>query len=318
MMDWYSFLPQDTLFFRGAEPAVMGESHTASPIFPPPAQTLAGALRTAVLLQHGIEPRSYNEGRILPQQVAAVSAIGPSGTPSPFNVIGPFFLQQGRFWVPCPYCWFTPKDDGPPPASSMYNVTVGRPVANRLIVSKSGDRLYWAKGNNLNSLGGRWVPLEELYGQEPKKTIKKTGDFFVSEIRTGIALDVKASRRSVRDGHLYAFVHARLLEGVELAFGTTQSLPLAESGVLKLGAEQRFGAYRRVAGPRWGCGASDLFMTLSLLEAGDEANRHCVATGRILYYGGWDLHRRFHKPMKGYFPPGSVFDKQVNDNCIAL
>ena len=47
MMNWYDFTPQDTLFFRGAEPAVMGESHAASMIFPPPAHTIAGAMRTA-------------------------------------------------------------------------------------------------------------------------------------------------------------------------------------------------------------------------------------------------------------------------------
>jgi len=54
------------------------------------------------------------------------------------------------------------------------------------------------------------------------------------------------------------------------------------------------------------------------LPADEQANQHCIASGRPHYYGGWDLHRRFHKPMKGYFPAGSVFQKQINDNCIEL
>ena len=53
-MDWYKFNPVDTLFFRGAEPMIMGENHTVSHVFPPPAHTLSGALRTAVLIQNGI------------------------------------------------------------------------------------------------------------------------------------------------------------------------------------------------------------------------------------------------------------------------
>ncbi|MEN6433162.1 MAG: hypothetical protein ABFD06_09870, partial [Smithella sp.] len=81
---------------------------------------------------------------------------------------------------------------------------------------------------------------------------------------------------------------------------------------------QRFGEYKKLDNVTFPNGKTGLFMTLSVLPGNENANSHCIATGRLLYYGGWDLHRGFHKPMKGYFPAGSVFKEKINDNCIAL
>jgi len=319
MIDWYSFRPQDTLFFRGAEPAVMGESHAASMIFPPPAHTIAGALRTAVLSQHGIEYHRYNEGKLDPQDESALSVIGKSGEESPFSILGPFFLQDNKLWVPCPYIWFAEKCEKPPSRLHKRKIVISSPVGKTtLLKTGAAKHLFWAKGHNLESLGGGWVCVDELCSPAEEKTILEGVVFFTSEIHTGIALDVKDKRRTAREGHLYSFAHARLKEGVSLAFGVTKRLPITETGVLKLGAEQRFGEYQLLSGIAFPEGKSRLFMTLSILPGGNEANSCCVATGRPLYYGGWDLHRGFHKPMKAYFPAGSVFNKQINENCIAL
>lgn len=320
MINWYDFTPQDTLFFRGAEPAVMGESHAASMIFPPPAHTIAGALRTAVLVYHGIDYKNYNAGASLsPEQNAVVAAIGKSGEDSPFGILGPFFHYEGRIWVPCPCIWFSGKRDQQSKDLRKRKICTSMPVGNTtLLKSEAAENLYWAKGQELESLGGCWVCLDELCRPAEEKTILENAHFFTSESHTGIALDVKNSRRSVRDGHLYSFVHARLHEGVSLAFGVTQKLPLPERGTLKLGAEQRFGEYRQLSKIELPKGSSGLFITLSILPANEQANQHCIASGRPHYYGGWDMHKGFHKPMKGYFPAGSVFQKQINHNCIEL
>jgi len=316
MMNWYDFTPQDTLFFRGAEPAVMGESHTASMIFPPPAHTIAGAMRTAVLAQHGIDYKQYNAGGVPPEHDAVISIVGKSGDESPFSIVGPFFRRDGTIWVPCPCIWFSAKKEK---ASRKRKIAISAPIGKTALLKTAAmENLYWAKGRELESLGGSWVCLDELCSRSEEKTILENGDFFTSEIHTGIALDVQNSRRTARKSHLYSFVHARLHEGVSLAFGVTQKLPLPERGILKLGAEQRFGEYRQLRKMELPKGNSKLFMTLSTLPADEQANQHCIASGRPHYYGGWDLHRRFHKPMKGYFPAGSVFQKQINDNCIEL
>lgn len=315
MTDWYSFTPQDTLFFRGAEPANMGENHTASMIFPPPAQTIAGALRTALLVQKDIPFADYNRGTC---NVDVIEAIGKSGEECPFSILGPFFLFEKRVWSPCPFIWFSPKPEKTEEKSMLRKITVSAPVKNSLVKTASGENLFWAKGSNLESLGGAWVPFDELCTAGGEKSIRDNGDFFVSENHTGIALDVKNTRRTAREGHLYSFVHARLCEGVKLVFGINRNLPLSDSGVLKLGAEQRFGEYCRIEGLTLQEGKSGLYISLSILPGDDEANRHCVATGRIRYFGGWDLHREFHKPMRGHFPAGSVFDKNINDCCREL
>ena len=112
MIDWFSFTPQDTLYFRGAEPANMGESHAASMIFPPPGHTIAGALRTAVLVQNDIAFTDYNEGVLPPDKKSITEMIGDSGADCPFQVIGPLFSLEERVWVPCPFIWFSEKKDG--------------------------------------------------------------------------------------------------------------------------------------------------------------------------------------------------------------
>lgn len=319
MIDWYDFTPQDTLFFRGAESAVMGESHAASMIFPPPAHTIAGAIRTAVLAHNGIDYRSYNAGTLLPAQESIVAAIGKSGEESPFSILGPFFRYKNKLWMPCPYIWFAGKRGQQNRNLRKRKIYISAPIGKtNLLKTEAQENLYWAKGQELETMGGCWVSLDELCSSSDEKTILENINFFTSEIHTGIALDVNNSRRSARDGHLYTFAHARLHEGVSLAFGVTQKLPLPECGIIKLGAEQRFGEYRLLSNIDLPKGASGLFMALSILPTGEQANKHCLACGRPLYYGGWDMHRGFHKPMKGYFPAGSVFQNQINDNCIEL
>lgn len=317
MTDWFSFTPQDTLYFRGAEPANMGESHSASMVFPPPAHTIVGALRTATFIQNNVSVRDYNNGSCAP---SIIEAIGKSGEDSPFGILGPFFLLEGKVWVPCPFIWFSEKIGEMEFNKGLrkINPVVSKPVKNSLVKTASGEKLFWAKGSNLETLGGDWVCLDELCTATRGKNIRTSGGFFVSENHTGIALDVKDKRRTAREGHLYSFVHARLCEGVKLVFGVTRKLPLSDSGILKLGAEQRFGEYKKIDDMVFPKGASGLFMSMSILAGNEEANRHCIAAGRISYFGGWDLHKGFHKPMQGYFPAGTVFDKKINYHFIEL
>ncbi|MBF0201034.1 MAG: hypothetical protein HQK66_06935, partial [Desulfamplus sp.] len=55
---------------------------------------------------------------------------------------------------------------------------------------------------------------------------------------------------------------------------------------------------------------------LSPVEVSKETSAALVASGKIIYRGGWDLARQFHKDMKGYYPAGSVFNSAVDQSCI--
>jgi CRISPR-associated protein Cmr3 len=315
-MDWYKFTPVDTLFFRGAEPMNLGENHTVSHVFPPPAHTLAGALRTAVLIQNGVSFKSYGIGNV-PAEI--IAAIGRAGQLAPFNLIGPLFMLGKNVYVPAPYSWFMGKDSNKRKKNEKIKVVKGKLLKSRLLKSEAPE-LIWAKGDEseMVSLGGMWIKKQDIYSAEMMVEVKPSVEFFENEPRTGIALE---KNRRVREGHLYSFNHARLKRNVSLIFGTDSKLPLEDKGVLKIGAEQRFGWYEKLDNNNTDMRFSDdgnLYLSLSNLEGTEEANAWVVATGKILYFGGWDLHTGFHKPMKGYFPAGTVFNKKINNNCITI
>jgi CRISPR-associated protein Cmr3 len=315
-MIWYKFTPVDTLFFRGAEPMNLGENHTASHVFPPPAHTLSGALRTAVLVQNAISFESYGHGSASAEIYAA---IGQAGGPAPFDIMGPLFMQGKSIYLPAPYSWFKEKDVEKGESAEKVKVVKGRFLKSRLLKSETSE-FIWAKGGNTEmvSLGGMWIKKSHLQSDETSIEVKRGADFFENEPRTGIALE---RNRRVRDGHLYSFNHARLKNDVCLVFGVDAALPIANSGVLKVGAEQRFGWYESLDTEKADMGFSDngkFYMSLSIAEGTEPANASVVATGRILYFGGWDLKKGFHKPMKGFFPAGTIFNKKINDNFINI
>ncbi len=309
-MNWYSFKPADTLFFRGAEPMNIGENHTATANFPPPARTMEGALRTAILKQNIIPIDQYYDNNI---DGELLDIIGPADKKAGFSVVGPLFEQDKMIYVPAPYSWYFDKDDGKEEKVKIYKSR----LIKTSLVKTSLKNLFWAKGEKceLKTLGGKWISLYDLYSEKNIVSGKEIHCFYDVENRTGIALD---SNRSVRAHHLYSFSHARLNKNVNLIFGVDKNLPISDTGVLNLGAEQRFGLYTKIPDINFSKGNSDLFMSVSQTAGTEQANESVVATGKIQYQGGWDMKKGFHKPMTGFFPPGSVFNDKLNDNFIEI
>lgn len=309
-MNWYSFKPADTLFFRGAEPMNIGESHTATANFPPPARTLEGALRTAILKQNKVPVDQYYNNSIGSE---LLDIIGQADDQAGFSVIGPLFELDGTVYVPAPYSWFFDKGAREKEEVKIYK---SRLINTRLIKS-SLKNLFWTKGElgELETIGGKWIPLSDLYSQKNIVSKKEIHNFYDIENRTGIALD---RNRSVRIHHLYSFSHARLNKNVSLIFGVDKSLPISDNGILNLGAEQRFGLYSKVPDIHFKMGKSGLYIVLSQTAGTEQANGSVVATGKIQYLGGWDMKKGFHKSMIGFFPPGSVFNKKLNSNFIEI
>jgi len=309
-MEWYIFDAAGTLLFKGAEPMEMGVNHHSSHIFPPPAQTITGALRTAVLMQNGISFEDYYKG-VLPFEILA--AIGETGKDAPFDVTGPLFHMDDRVFVPVPYSWFMDKSQK---NKTKKKVFTAEPIHSPLVKTEDNN-LFWVVGGNgeMVSLGGSWIAIEDLYAKSREKEIFTPDFFFTTEPRTGIALN---RNRSVREGHLYTFTHIRLKPGVGMIFGTDKPLPISDDGLLKLGAEQRFGRYEKIKAPVFEKKESGTYLSLTLVEGTDQANRAVIATGKIQHIGGWDLKKGFHKPMKGYFPVGSVFTEKIESHFVQI
>lgn len=311
-MEWYKFLPVDTLYFRGAEPMNLGENHTASHIFPPPSHTLTGALRSAVLVQNAISFNDYRNGRV-PEEIT--DAIGKAGESAPFQLIGPLFMENTEIFIPAPYSWLTGKKR----IGEKCSVVQAQPIKSRLV--KSGhSELMWAasKETELEPIGGMWIRLADFYSGSSSFAARSSESFYENEPRTGIALE---PGRRVREGRLYTFNHARLKKNIFLLFGTDKPLPLDKDGSLKIGAEQRFGWYEKINDllpDSYFSEPAEHYLSLSVMEGSEETNASVIATGRILYFGGWDMKKGFHKPMNGYFPAGTVFNKKIGHNLLAI
>ena len=322
MLNWYEFEPADTLFFRGAEPMEMGEDHSATPIFPPMPQTIAGALRTTILIQNGVDFKDYEKGNI---DDDLKKSVGEYGKKAPFEVVGPLFSKDNKLYIPAPYSWYMDKSrkfeiEKSPTKSVIVKVKKSKKIEEDFIKTKNKP-LYWVKPNNeeLVSLGGFWIKFDDINKNELE--VYSLEYFVVFEQRVGIGLNDKADKgRIVREGMIYAFNHARLKESVKIAFGIDKELPLREEGILRLGAERRFGRYTKtkIDLPNDESNSDGEWISLSVVPKSEKANEHIIATGKIMYVGGWDLAKGFHKPMVGYFPAGSVFNTKINKNFIKI
>jgi len=139
MNKWYSFTPTDTLFCKGAEPMNLGENHTATYRFPPPAHTIAGAVRTAILVQNEISFEDYAKGNV-PTDIS--EAIGEAGKTQPFELIGPLFKKWDDIFIPAPYSWYVENDSLDKQHAKVFR---SKKITSPLISTESSD-LYWATG----------------------------------------------------------------------------------------------------------------------------------------------------------------------------
>ena len=326
-MKWFTFAPVDTLYVRGAEPMEMGADHSASSIFPPPVYTIQGAIRTAYLTYNNINYKDYKGGKC---NNGIYDTIGKHDGKCPFNVIGPLFIEKEVVFIPAPYTWFSEPFDSvkytghnPPKVKLLIAKKVIDSSLLSLLCTKNTE-IYWAKGDNaeVKSLGGNWININDICKNEGQEIYVYSNDYFyLKEPHTGIAL---TKNRYAREHHLYTFVHSRLKQSVKILFGIDKDNVLSDIDILKVGAEQRFGKLEKFNKDlldklfiRQQSNNSQ-FLALSTVEGTQCSNNSVIATGKIQYFGGWDIAKGFHKPLKGYYPAGTVFNKKINENCISF
>ncbi|ERP30775.1 type III-B CRISPR module-associated Cmr3 family protein [Chitinivibrio alkaliphilus] len=315
-MSWYKFIPSDTFFLRGAEPLAAGMEYETPTIFPPAPSVLCGAMRTAVLSQNDITIRQFKKG------VSDLERyIGKFGASAPFSVTGVFLACGDTLYVPTPYNWMTESEKN----SDEIAVVIPELLpahAKKLGICGSYRSLYWGKhAKDLRSLGGSWVSLPAL--QQKKKKLKvdtdillNTDSFITQEERTGIALD---ANRSVKKSQLYTGRHLRLAEGWSLVWSTDRDTGLASSGVMTIGGEQRFGTYEEIDSVNLNKNTElNAYMCTTPVLATTEVGEKVIASGKLVYRGGWSLAKQFHKPMVGYYPAGTVFSSKIDKCCISL
>lgn len=92
-MKCITFEALDSLFFREAKPFNAGEGGFLDSQFPPPAQTLSGAIRTAIGEAEGIDWQD---------KTAVARLVGTTDDPAPLSFAGPYLLKGGKRLYPVP------------------------------------------------------------------------------------------------------------------------------------------------------------------------------------------------------------------------
>ncbi len=336
---WILIDPLDTLFFKGSEPMIAGESHEVRSVFPPMPSTLLGALCTAILQQRGIDPKAFvSKTGPDPSIVRDYPFLGNPGS-SGFHVTGPLFHVRpaggrGEWLFPSPAHWFGALPEHLQDGQEVQ-VAVAEELPDRLRppgLCGSVSSPLWVlqpEQSDTKSLGGYWTNMAALValkqGKHSVKVLHSTGSkisdkpalvsletLYGNEVRVGIALET--GTRRVRPGHLYSATQVRLRAGVNLAVGLSEELipsHLDAAGILQLGGEQRLVSYQLLSnGPPVADGSSPWILSLSAFPA-EKLYLHKWETlprvsGHLIRMGGWDMKERFHKPMKAYFPAGAV------------
>jgi CRISPR-associated protein Cmr3 len=315
---WYEYIPVDTVVVRGAEP----ENQSLRGVFPPPSFMIEGAIRTAYLFQKGCDPRKYKEGQC--SEVEKV--IGKPGEPLPFHVIGPFFKKGNDVYIPVPALWYGKKEDKDTPVEGGLCPEEASEMTEQQKdwITCDKEKVYFVRRSDTSekiSLVGYWMKWEDFSKWKNDKTspieVRSSSFFYEKESRTGVAL---TPQKTTREGKLYIYTHYRLYEDVTLVFGIDGEAFLDDTGILKIGGEQRFGRYRKVEGMPWPASSQSekKYMALSFVEATRSAQNSLVATGKVVRLGGWDMAKAFHKPVKTYYMPGTVFSSRIDENMIEI
>jgi CRISPR-associated protein Cmr3 len=326
----------DTWFFRESRPHDAVGASELNSLFPPPVRTLAGALRTFIGDQFGIDWAHLNAPN---EGFDFTASLGDSDDLGQLQIQGLWVTHQGQRLYPAPLYLMQNNQ-------TLQRLRIGSAVSCdlgcvRLPELPPGCQGYkaiesgWLTAQGLRAcLEGRIPDRKELL------TLNQLLDF---EARLGIARD--NTRRSVHQGQLYQTRHLRLKEttGLELCI----QHPQAESWLAQWGQSQpliRFGGEGRMAylnpqrerekTPFTQAKATTTFALHFMTPADfkgqlfpaewDQQTRQnltvwageingiafqieAAVIGKAYREGGWDMQRHQPRPVKSYVPAGSVW-----------
>jgi len=232
----------DTLFFREARPMEAQGVKPLSSIFPPPARTVAGAVRSLYGEAMGVNWSVWRQSsdRTAHADLDALIGKPDAQPPGPLHLNGPFPTLQGQRLFPAPahllrsgpahepeFVFLKP---GPPVRCDLGNVQL--PVLSRPLQGAKPLESTWLDRKDFSRV---------LNGHAPLHLWRTYGDLTTSEMRLGIAID--GQRRAAEDGMLYQTQHVRLHADVGLGVAVRHEdgrrLPELGHRVIRLGGEGR-------------------------------------------------------------------------------
>lgn len=348
----WSFSALDTWFFRESRPMESVGGAQLSSVFPPPARTVIGAIRTAIGQAHGVDWHGYPNGQQPGHQVLR-ELMGDADGLGRLSFSGPFVIRNGQRLYPAPLVVLQakPADKRDEKVSSTFT----RLVPSEGLTDCDLGRVQLPQKLNAAAQGAK--PMEQtwltakgfravLAGQTPADSdVIEAKDLFHAEERLGIGRD--NATRTTQDGLLYQTQHVRPALGVALGMqvrGLEADQTVPAQGLMRLGAEGRMAHWSRrnghmllgspVKGSRlllvlmtharftqgW---LPDGFVASTLPASGQtvwEGRLHgvtlrllCAVVGKPVREGGWNLALRAPRSIESLTPAGSSYFCEVLD-----
>lgn len=335
----WRFEALDSWFFRESRPHNTVGGTELSCLFPPPARTAAGAIRTLMGEHAGVDWSAYSSGDGTAHRLPGLDLIEEMGDAQGFGKLrltGPYLLRAGERLYPLPQLV---ASDG----STLHRLRPGpRPVPCDLGLVRL-PQAPEAK-SRLRAVSGGWVTGDDLCrileGGLPRRVYEEE-ELRREEPRLGIGRDIQL--RTAEEALLYQTRHVRPTEGTSVAVevdGVASAL-LPPRGLLRFGGEGRMASVEVDGGgadpPRPQAvptDASGLFLTLltpadldgtwlppGFSESSDDAGTTtwrgslvgveltlvaCVAE-RPIREGGWDLASGNPRAVRSLVPAGATW-----------
>jgi len=343
MSERWIFNALDTLFFRESRPMESVGASQLQSVFPPPARTLIGAVRTAVGESLAVNWQEYARDVSHPLR----QRIGTPETLAPMTFCGPYLLSAGNRLYPIPLAALFAQDGQTRllPGNQLEHCDLGR-VA---LPVKQNPELAGASPKEGALISAQGL-LDFLEGRSLQDTdIHAADTLFVSEERLGIARD--NHKRVTGDGLLYQTNHIRPRHDADLAIGMdVHGLAgdgLAEQGSIRLGAEGRLATWHRTPNLALPAVAAQkakglllVLLTPALFKEGwlpdglvwAEENGQtvwrgvlngvqlkliCSVVGKPVREGGWDMVNHCPRPLQSLAPAGSCYFCEVDGDLQA-
>ena len=334
-----SFMPVDTLYFKGSRPHAAAGASALQSEFPPPVSTVVGAVRTRLGDALEVDWKNLKAARDH-EGLDIAKLIGTANDTGLLDFAAPYIVKQGVRLYPVPAVLLRNEQH-------LIRLKPGRPVVCDLgrvqlpelpegvVAAKPLDKAWLTEQGLQAFIAGKLPVLSDIVDLD---------ELVQFESRLGIGRNVKLA--TVESGLLYQTEHLRLAP--EVGFAVQVSMPLAAAKALQdniaVNPLQRFGGEGRMVEmavreakvtplPSVKC-ASMLMLLTDMLPPEQAAavplpgfvktnyeGLDCwegeingvalrvksVVAGKARASGGWDIAANAPKPIQHYVPAGSCF-----------
>jgi len=336
--------PNDVLIFRDGRAFSAGDDHLASGVFPPSPSSFYGALRSALLSQHGarLDGRSFEVAEKIQAIVGSPDAFGSL-------MIQHFSLARKRndgiellFHLPSDVV--VVEGDSKREFKRLYPTSFDSLVKANLPIDAL--QLLWNKHSESDRLEFKRLYVthqglqQYLDGNIPGDTISQE-ELFTVENRTGIGIEKR--KKAVETGKLYAVEFVRMNRNVGFAVRLNINSELTDTGLLRLGGEAKSACYFTSGFPSFADESIKskvamhktfrlVLITPAVFDNGwlpdglDADGRgkfgNCTvqltaaAISRYVIVGGWDIIKGKPKQAWRAVPPGSVYFLKLLDGDV--